>query len=125
MMAAPNLSTQKVLVELRRRMDERASAQPADPKRSYLLAASVLHVFDPAELQPWPSLPQPMNAYQEVFEYSTSATGWRHRGFRTIKSDTRRSALSWLWRFGGRSSFREAVAANPGRIRTDAQLLFE
>ena len=124
MMTEP-LSTQGVLAEFERRMQAGVAEPQADPKLSYLLAASVLHVFDAAELKPWLPLVKLSDPLHEIFDYTTPAIGWRHRRFRSLKLEIRRPALAWLWRFGERSALRGALAVNPERTQTDLQVAFE
>jgi hypothetical protein len=124
MMAEP-LSTQGVLAEFERRMHAHADQQATDPKFPYLLAASVLHVFDVARLKPWLPLAKFVDPLQEILDFSTPAIGWRHRGLRSLKLEIRRSALAWLWRLGGRSALRDALTVNPERTLTEVQAAFE
>jgi len=124
-MSAEIQSTREVLAEFDRRMDLRAAAPGNDPKVSYLLAASALHVFDPTRLQPWLPLSKPANPYQELFDYTVPAVGWRHLRLRSLRPDVRRSALAWLWRLGERRVMRAVLEANLERTQTEVQVLFE
>jgi AAA ATPase domain len=124
-MTTEHLSTKSVLAEIERRMRARNAEPQTDPKLSYLLAASVLHVFDAANLKPWLPLEKLGDPLQQIFDYTTPAIGWRHRRFRSLKLEIRRSALAWLWRFGERNAVRDALAVNPERTQTDVQAAFE
>jgi len=124
-MRAQPFSTEDVLAEFERRMQAQAAEPQIDQKLSYLLGAAVLHVVDLGTLNPWLPLAKAIDPLQELFDYTTPAIGWRHRHLRSLKLEIRRPALAWLWRFGKRSAMRDALAANPGRTRTDVQVAFE
>jgi tetratricopeptide (TPR) repeat protein len=122
----PRSSTSDVLLALEQRFAQRrTAAQPGPSVRTpnpYLLAAAVLHVFDPRTLQPYGDEPPNDEPTPGLLGQSVPAVGWRHRRLRTLKPEVRRAALEQL---GSRQAMRRALEANPGRTPTTLQTLYE
>ena len=115
-------STGDLLAKLRDRREARArnAADPmAMPSSPDVLAAAVLHVFEPATIRPVGG-GGAGRAFDALFDASSPAVGWP--GMRTLRLDVRRRAFL---RLGGPAAMREALAANPDRRRTLLQGLFE
>lgn len=118
-------ATSKVLDALRVRRDARAVAfqqkaeRPLQSPTPYLLAASVLHVFDPASLRSAGT--EDDGAHRdEVYDRSVPAIGWA--GKRTLRLDVRLECLEQL---GNREEILKALDANPQREKTSLQVVFE
>lgn len=124
-MAAQPLSTAEVLAELRRRTAARENLSFDQSSYFYLLAASVLHVFNPTQLRPWLPLANPVDPLTAVLDATVPAVGWRHLALRTMKVDERRSALNFLWNLGGRPTVQSVLATNSDVVRTQVQMMFE
>ncbi|MBB4423957.1 tetratricopeptide (TPR) repeat protein [Bradyrhizobium sp. CIR48] len=118
-------STSDVVAELQKRTLARSNASMDLSSSTYLFAAAVLHVFSPSNLKPWLPLSSPINPAPDLFGASVVAVGWRHLGLRTLKPEERRSALSFLWKLGGREILRSVLAANPDRLMTPIQRAFD
>ncbi|MGY4480139.1 hypothetical protein [Bradyrhizobium sp. USDA 3364] len=123
-MQSEKLSTSQILAELDRRMKLRATERPPNAVLPYLLSASVLHVFQPANLKPWLGLSMPIDPLQAVFDFTMPAIGYRHLRLRSLKPEIRRPALWWLWQFGERRAMRDVLNLNE-RIPTEVQRMFE
>jgi len=119
------LSTKQVLAELDRRKQARASRRAEDPLLPYLFAASVLHVFDPSSFNPWVRLLRPVDVLQAVSEFTVPAVGYLHLGYRSLKPEIRRQAISWLWQLGGAGVVSAVLHSNDDRIQTPVQQVFE
>ncbi|UFW51104.1 MULTISPECIES: ATP-binding protein [Bradyrhizobium] len=91
----------------------------------YLLAASVLHVFNPTQLKPWLPLANPVDPLKALLGSTVPAVGWRHLALRTLKVEERRSALKFLWNLGGRQRIKTVLATNTDVVRTPVQTVFE
>lgn len=124
-MAAQPLSTVDLLAELRRRTAARDNFAFDQSSYFYLLAASVLHVFSPAQLRPWLPLANPVDPLSAVLDATVPAVGWRHLGLRTMKVEERRSALNFLWNLGGHSTIQSVLETNSNVVRTQVQTMFE
>lgn len=124
-MAAQALSTVQLLSELRRRSEAREKPLFDPSSNLYLLAASVLHVFNPARLRPWLPLANPVDPLKVVLDATVPAVGWRHLSLRTLKLEERRSALSFLLNLGGRPMIKSVLATNAEIVRTPVQIMFE
>ncbi|WP_027520535.1 AAA family ATPase [Bradyrhizobium sp. Ec3.3] len=123
-MAAP-LSTGDLLAELRRRTAARESLSLDESSYFYLLAASVLHVFNPAQLKPWLPLAKPVDPLKALLDSTVPAVGWRHLALRTLKVEERRSALRFLWNLGGRQMMKSVLTINSTVVRTQVQTVLE
>ncbi len=123
----PALSIDALLADLDARTATRrsasAAAQAADAAAPYRRAAAVLHVFDPVAILPeGGAAAGGQEGRVALLDEAVAAIGWRHAGLRTLRLNSRRSALRDL---GSREAMRAALAANPRRTATRLQRLFE
>lgn len=98
------------------------SPEPAEeePLSDHQLAASVLHVFDCATVRTRDGRGSEGASYDRLFASSAPAVGWP--GMRSLHSDLRIRGLKQL---GGRAGIEAMLAANPDRVMTGLQRLFE
>lgn len=116
--------TETIVAKLRTAREARAQATlesvvPAAPLSPYLLAAAVLHVFDPVVLHPCDGGIK-KDSYDQLFARSAVAVGWPR--MRILRVDVRLAALRQL---GTREAMLKALAANPDRQTTPVQRLLE
>ncbi len=121
--SAGTAATDDVLRSLRTRREARArdaaAAPVAAPLPPHLLAAAVLHVFDPTKLSPVGG-GDAAGAFDALFDASVPAVGWQ--GLRTLRLDVRQRSLGQL---GGPAAIERALNANEDRQQTILQRLFE
>ena len=124
-MTSTPISTHDVIAALDRRFAKRST--PGVPgaavrPRPHVVAAAVLHVFDPKTVRPFGETDPSVDQSSVLFDLTVPAMGWRHRRLRSLKPEVRRAALRSL---GSRDAMRQALDANPDRTSTSLQLLFE
>jgi hypothetical protein len=107
----------------------RRASQPSIPaavedsqRRSYRLAAAVLHAFAPDSLLPLDSRYGHPRPQVVLFDELTRLVGGWSEGLYTLKPEMRRQALREL---GSRERMWQALKANPERPRTSFQEMWE
>ncbi|HEV2514149.1 MAG TPA: hypothetical protein VGV07_02775 [Devosia sp.] len=118
-----DLTTNSVIEALKKRQARSPAIQPGEVSPSlapYRAAAAVLHVFDPARLNPLGG--GPAGAPPEIGLISASAVGYINRLLRSLSIEQRNAALD---AFADREQIRDALASNPDREMTVVQGLFE
>jgi hypothetical protein len=117
--------TQALLARYQSKRTERASVPEPPPHpqlRSYRHAAAVLHRFTPETLSPADDEPQHESPRLLLFDDIVRVPGeWEDRLF-TLKPEVRKNALREL---STREAMREALGANPDRVRTRVQQMWE
>jgi hypothetical protein len=123
-MIASVASTDDLVLALEQRFEKRRQARStiSDQQKPYVLAAAVLHVFDPGTLRPFNDEQRAATSGLSIFDLTVAAVGWRHDGLRSLKPEVRRDALKML---GSREAMRQALETNPDRTMTDLQVVFE
>ncbi|MGH9966690.1 MAG: hypothetical protein ACREBG_02490 [Pyrinomonadaceae bacterium] len=118
-------ATQRLLerYESKRSVRRIVSVADRDPQRwSYLKAAAVLHCFVPESLQPLSPdfiCDRPRTL---VFDDVVRLAGGRSDGLFTLKPEKRREALR---EFSSREAMSKALEANPDRLMTPVQKMWE
>ena len=123
--AARSKSTADVLSALDALKSARAPETPVQfstEATPYLVAAAVLHVFNPETLNPIGRKIDRSRVRRSLFEASVPAVGWRHKLYRSLKTDVRRQIFQ---RLTNRRELEAALDANQDREVTSLQELFE
>ncbi|MDB5581549.1 MAG: ATP-binding protein [Bradyrhizobium sp.] len=117
----PIISTKALLALLIEPPREPVSSEFQQSRLEYLKLASVLHVFDLAELRLSDSTEKGAAAAW-IIDDTVTALGWAKTGKRTLRLEARQEGLQVL---GDRLSMKAALDRTANREETDLQLLFE
>ncbi|WP_217602378.1 ATP-binding protein [Chitinophaga sp. GbtcB8] len=117
--------TARIIAKYTSKRDERQQKETTKDDQllwAYLQAAAVLHCFACDSLQPLNSTVTHPHPRVLLYDYVVPAAGGLSEGLFTLKPATRQEALR---KFTSRTAMQAALQANPDRLITDVQKLWE